>query len=522
MLIRKRISVIIFLITAIISSAQSAEKNPYGIVSPLISEEDNDALLVFKEHMDESEFDEARSALSSLLQRAGKDVPALYSLMASTFFLEARRTDLIAVGQPADDHTKWKPAYHSSGGYKIYAQSIDWLYKAASGGSALAMMQLAAVYQLGLGTGWSEGIAFEDRERNLVESWHWYVQAAEAGSGQAILVVADKYRYGWNSIVDADLNQEAYWRGIHYTDHASKDEAMSHALRFADIFAEAAATEWSVRTTMFWRTTELEMRLEVLQRLPVNFLTAGMRETFREDLKELQLDSGRLLTDRQRSEITFIGEICKEYAICPFDPSVDIGPQIARTLIQNAQAGDSQAMFEVSRLFQNGFFVEQDDGEAYAWAVKSADEGNWKGTEQLAKFLTFGIGTPINKPKARARLEIASRDKTNVSANLMLATVYWKGIGGEVRDNEAVLIVRGQLASGDARVYQALAQMYYQGVGGLPRDFKKVIGLMRLGGVSSQSEDVRRYASDLSEAEVAEIIETADTCVETQFANCPY
>ena len=149
-------------------------------------------------------------------------------------------------------------------------------------------------------------------------------------------------------------------------------------------------------------------------------------------------------------------------------------------LLKKAQAGDSQAQFELGQAYYDGKGVPQDDEAAARWYRKSADQGNAKAQNTLGTMYSTGRGVPRDKVEAfgwyhKAALQSLPEAEFNVAISyyngdgvgLDLDRAYaWAVIAkkhGSSNAEDVLQRVTNELHDRTGQGEKILAQMYERG-----------------------------------------------------------
>ncbi|VAX00835.1 hypothetical protein MNBD_GAMMA21-2296 [hydrothermal vent metagenome] len=94
--------------------------------------------------------------------------------------------------------------------------------------------------------------------------------------------------------------------------------------------------------------------------------------------------------------------------------------------LSQAGKGDTQAMYEVGRMYERGRGVDEDVSEAMRWYIKSADGGSDLAHARLGMIYFTGQGAAQDYPKARSHLTIAAKNN-DPAAQYYLAMMFEQG-----------------------------------------------------------------------------------------------
>lgn len=94
--------------------------------------------------------------------------------------------------------------------------------------------------------------------------------------------------------------------------------------------------------------------------------------------------------------------------------------------MSQAKAGNTQAMYEVGRMYERGRGVNEDVSEAMLWYIKSADGGSDLAHARLGMIYFTGQGAAQDYPKARSHLAIAAKN-SDPAAQYYLAMMFEQG-----------------------------------------------------------------------------------------------
>lgn len=89
-------------------------------------------------------------------------------------------------------------------------------------------------------------------------------------------------------------------------------------------------------------------------------------------------------------------------------------------LTNDANAGDIDAQLQLAELYEQGFGVSLDHGQAAYWYRKAAEQGSDKAQSRLGQMYLRGIGVPEDYGQSVQWLS-KSAEKNNATAQVNLA-----------------------------------------------------------------------------------------------------
>lgn len=147
----------------------------------------------------------------------------------------------------------------------------------------------------------------------------------------------------------------------------------------------------------------------------------------------------------------------------------DIWESLFREKLREANAGNSNAQFDVGAMYQNGRGVTASRDKAIEWYSKAAAQDNQNAVARL-KLLQ------ANKERFARTLELAGRG--DVESQYDLGRMYTEGIGVDADVNQAMTWYEKAAAQGNARAEFKLGLACYEG-SGVPRDLPRAFALFR-------------------------------------------
>ena len=171
-------------------------------------------------------------------------------------------------------------------------------------------------------------------------------ESAEAGNVDAMMLLADEYRKGWD--IEADPDAAFLW----YTRAAEAGNAQGMTA-VGDCYATGTGTEADIGTAVMWYAKAAE---------------AG--------------DVNAVMNLGTMYEL--IGD---------YDHAFECYQQAA-------QAGDEQGMYKLAGCYRSGQGVEADAAQAFAWMKKLAEAGNVFGMYNVAMMYQYAYGTEENPREA--------------------------------------------------------------------------------------------------------------------------
>ncbi len=136
-----------------------------------------------------------------------------------------------------------------------------------------------------------------------------------------------------------------------------------------------------------------------------------------------------------------------------------------------ANAGDSEAMFDLADALDEGYYEKPNDQQALHWYLKAARKGHVVAATCAGYMYDEGEGVKTDDRRARYWYKAAA-DKGSVYGQYALALMYRNGEGGEVDNALAAKYYRLAAAQGDPKAINNLATFYDLGVAG-PEDNKQ-------------------------------------------------
>ena len=175
--------------------------------------------------------------------------------------------------------------------------------------------------------------------------------------------------------------------------------------------------------------------------------------------------------------------------------------QVTSSLLQKAEAGDANAMYELAlQEFALQSTGEQDYSKCLEWLKKAAEKGHADAVNDIGTMYLNGIGVPIDYEKAAdffsyasslgsfagknnldhmnewARTELFYNDKA-IPPMIYLGSRYYYGIDGKIDYKKAYELYSKADSLGDHRATAKLGQMYYYGYY-VEQDYKKAFDLL--------------------------------------------
>ena len=125
--------------------------------------------------------------------------------------------------------------------------------------------------------------------------------------------------------------------------------------------------------------------------------------------------------------------------------------------LSQAGKGDTQAMYEIGRMYERGRGVDEDASEAVRWYIKSASGGSDSAHARLGMIYFTGQGAAQDYPKARSHLVTAAKNN-DPAAQYYLAMMFEQGKAVKQNTVRALTLYKKSAAGG-----------YYQAQNGITR-----------------------------------------------------
>ncbi|WP_455002985.1 tetratricopeptide repeat protein [Cardiobacterium hominis] len=134
-----------------------------------------------------------------------------------------------------------------------------------------------------------------------------------------------------------------------------------------------------------------------------------------------------------------------------------------------AEAGDTEAQFQLGQMYALSYGLEQDFKTAAEWYAKSAEQGNAKARTALALCYEYGYGVAHNAETARAWIEKAA------AQDFPPAQVAMGGLAEKEKDYaKARKWYELAAAQGNAEAMANIGDLYKDG-NGVKKDIKQAI-----------------------------------------------
>lgn len=129
-----------------------------------------------------------------------------------------------------------------------------------------------------------------------------------------------------------------------------------------------------------------------------------------------------------------------------------------------AEKGDLKAQYNVGKMFDKGWGVEQSDSSAYKWYLSAARGGHAKAQNNAGVAYHKGVGVEQSKEKARYWFKKAAHQGSKI-AQKNYAWYLQEGFGGEQSYSEAAKWYRKSAEQGYAESQYRLGLAYRKGRG---------------------------------------------------------
>ena len=157
-------------------------------------------------------------------------------------------------------------------------------------------------------------------------------------------------------------------------------------------------------------------------------------------------------------------------------------PEIAG-LLQQAEAGDAEAQYQVGSRFAGGQGVTHDDGEALKWWLKAAAQGHPLSQWAVGIFYREGRGGLAKSAEEAVAWFRKAANQGNAWGQAELALMYETGEGVPQDNAEAVRLYTRAADQGLPIAIFDLAYMYENGKG-VSADSEKAVKLYELSAIS--------------------------------------
>ena len=159
---------------------------------------------------------------------------------------------------------------------------------------------------------------------------------------------------------------------------------------------------------------------------------------------------------------------------------------------QAAEAGDSDAMFNVGEMYAIGKGIVQDYDEAMQWYQKAADEGNTAAMIAMGKLYAEGKGAQQNFGKAMEWYQKAA-DADNQDAAALLGECYEKGEGIAQDYAESMRRYQAAAEKGSTVAMRNLSRFFAEG-NGIAKDEKTALKWLQRAANQGDTESMKILA----------------------------
>ncbi|KAF9976654.1 hypothetical protein BGZ73_008125, partial [Actinomortierella ambigua] len=292
---------------------------------------------------------------------------------------------------------------HGRGAEKSRQDSLWWYLQAANGGSVVAQLRLAKMYESGHGL-----TAHDD-----TKAAKWYRKAAEGGNTTAGLALAKMYTDGRG--VQEDTVQAARWYRM-----AAEQEQPEAQTILGQWYSLGRGVNQSDVQAARWLTKAAGHGNARAQR----------------ELGRMYL-VGRGVQVREVDETTLYSRIADRLSINRGRQMIQSDVEAVKWFTKAAVQGDTDAQFSLAWMHLKGRGVEQSDVEAIKWYTRTAEQGNEFAQKLLGWMYERGDGLEQNDDKAVKWYTMAA-EQGDANAQCKLAWMHKEGRGTGQSDAEAV------------------------------------------------------------------------------------
>jgi TPR repeat protein len=332
---------------------------------------------------------------------------------------------------------------------------VEMLSRLASNGELAAQKRLGKIYAKG-----------DLVERDVEESFRWFLLAAEQGDADSQMSVATSYAKGKDLGVEQDLAKANNWYrkaaeagiggaqlvlGSHYF------EGIGVTKNFAE------AKEWLQKAIDSDVIEAKSVLAEIAEAEKPRLIELTSKE-YAKASRELVTRHSELFAAAQ-NELGSRAEKLKDY------------DEAIKWYRKAAEQDFASAQFKLGGMYQAGQGVEKDFSEALRWYHKAAEQGSASAQNRLGNFYLEGhvVEKDFEEALAWYRKAVA---QNNASAQYGLGTMFYRGAGVEQDRREAVSWFHKSAEQGFAYAQQNLGFAYQIG-DGVVQDYAEAVGWFR-------------------------------------------
>ena len=354
-------------------------------------------------------------------------------------------------------------------------ESADKYFSAANKGKASAQYKLGECYYKGLGV-----------LPDTTEAVKWFRRAAEQGYAEAQYELGRSYYFGEGERLD--YKEAVTWLGrAAEQGHASSQNLLAHCY----YLGRGVVNQDYEEAAKWYRRAAEQGNVEAQSMLGTCYFNeTGVPRDYYEAIKWF-----RLAADQ--------GEVYAQYnmGLC-FDQGFGVdeedGEEAAKWYRMAADQGYADAQCNLGRLYLIGEDVDEDYDEAVKWFTKAANQGNYRAQLFLGYCYLDGLGVDEDAIEAMTWFRRSAKQGF-AEAQFALAERYYYGDGVDQDYAEAVKWFRLAAGQGSADAQHRLGYCHEFGQG-VDQDFaeaKNWYEKAKENGDSSVQEDLDRLAKKM-------------------------
>jgi TPR repeat protein len=303
---------------------------------------------------------------------------------------------------------------------KKYAEALQWFYKSAEQGNALAQHYLGWMYQNAYGV-----------TKNYGEAVKWYRKSADQGHASAQNNLGYMYQYSYGV-------EQSYTEAIKWYRKSAEQRSASGQYNLGCMYEYGYGVAKDFGEAAKWYRKSADQGNENAQKALARVvqLTGNIDDDDDED----PYDTG----EKYYAEKNY-GEAVKWYR-------------------KSAEQGNPKGQHDLGWMYKNGYGVEQNYTEAVKWYRKSAEQGHASAQNGLGYMYQYGYGITRDYEEA-LKWYRKSAAQGYAPAQSNLGYMYYYGYGVTKDYGEALKWYRKSAEQGHASAQYNLGYMYEHGYG---------------------------------------------------------
>ncbi len=320
--------------------------------------------------------------------------------------------------------------------------AVVWYMEMAKGGDADAQYNLGSVYETGFGV-----------KADPDEAVRWYKEAAAQDHQLAQLKLGIMYILG-------DGTRQSIIKGTNYIQSAADNGNKFSAILYEKVLSPDVVRDMSAEEII----KKVRPFIDLGEKKSISKLTAILNKD-KQKARKKEPELAERFTGKSKNTLGQEVEIANNVPefIENKKSHIDLRDSNLALLQREANAGNSEAQFQLGRLYDIGEKLERDRQKAITWYTSAANQGHAESEYRLAVAYLYGVGVAKNVGIGESWLTKAAQQNHPVAKDML--PIYLANRSANMSTSIALSWYLEKVANGNPEGQFGIGNMYENGWG---------------------------------------------------------